>query len=264
MSSDWNKLQILTPDDPKSIIWASRGGDGSGKSYFGVTAPGPVFVAGFDPSGMDRVDKRVRAEREIRIGRYGFTASVYNGDREKIKKAATPIWDRFVDEYRASLAHFKKLGRGTVLWDREDMSWGLRRYAAFGGQKNEGSKTGALDYGDLNEEYIGLIQEARDAQVNLGLLQGLTDKWVAKFDAMSGKMKNYNTGELVADGFKKLPDHVDITLDHRWDAKKKAYVTTIRKFPVKEEKDKDFESLDFFTMAVTAFPESDPVLWMNS
>jgi hypothetical protein len=263
VSNDWSKLEILPPNDPSSIVWSSRGGDGSGKSYFALTAPGPIFVCAFDQNGLDRVDKTIRAEREIRIGRYGFNPVVYNGDREKIRKAASPIWDRFVDEYRTALYHMKQQGRGTVIWDREDMSWGLRRYAAFGGQKNEGSRTGALDYGDLNEEYIGLIQEARDCHVNLGLLQGLTDKWVAKFDNTKGKMQNYNTGELVPDGFKKLPDHVDITLDHRWDKPKKAYVTTIRKFPVKDEKDKDVENLDFFTMACLAFPDSDPMQWLN-
>lgn len=260
--ANWSKFEILEPNDPKSITWASRGGDGCGKSYFACTAPGPLFVCAFDQNGLDRVDKTIRAQREIRIGRYGFNATIYDGDRAKIRAAATPIWDRFMDEYRTALYHLKKEGKGTILWDREDMLWGLRRYAAFGGQKNEGSKTGALDYGDLNEEYVGLLQEARDAHVNLGLLQGLTDRWVAKFDSTSGKMRNYNTGEMVPDGFKKVADHVDITLDHRWDPKQKQYITTLRKFPVKEEKDKDYPNLDFFTMAVTAFPESDATLWM--
>lgn len=259
----WSSLEILAPGDPRSIIWASRGGDGSGKSFFGLTAPGPIFVCGFDQNGLDRVDKTLRAQREIRIGRYGFNPVIYKGDRKKIRDAAAPIWERFVEEYLTALDHMKAIGRGTVLWDREDMSWGLRRYAEWGAQKNEGSKTGALDYGDLNEEYIGLLQRARECGVNLGLLQGLTDKWVAKFNSQSGKMQNYNTGEMVPDGFKKLADYVDITLDHRWDAKAKEYVSTIRKFPVKAEKDKDYANFDFFMMASLAFPDSDPVRWMN-
>lgn len=263
MSLDWSKLEILPAGDPDSIIWASRGGDGSGKSFFGMTAPGPIFVAGFDPYGLDRVDKTLRSQREIRIGRYGFNPVIYKGDRDKIRAAARPIWQRFLDEYFGALEYFKKLGRGTALWDREDLSWGLRRYAEWGAQKNEGSRTGALDYGDLNEEYVGLIQAARDHHTNLGLLQGLTEKWVSKFDAQKGKMVNSNTGELVPDGFKKVADHVDISLDHAWDKAKKQYTTTFRKFPVKDEKDKTYENLDFFTMAVTAFPDSDPMRWMN-
>lgn len=263
MANDWNKLELLPVSDPPSIVWASRGGDGSGKSYFALTAPGPIFVCAFDQNGLDRVDKTIRAEREIRVGRYGFNPVVYKGDREKIRKAARPIWDRFLDEYLTALEHMGTLGRGTIIWDREDMSWGLRRYAEWGGQKNEGSRTGALEYGDLNEEYIGLLQAARDHHVNLGLLQGLTEKWVSKFDSSKGKMVSSNTGEMVPDGFKKLADYVDITLDHRWEPKQKEYVTTLRKFPVKAEKDKEYPNLDFFTMAVTAFPDSDVDRWMN-
>ncbi len=263
MATQWSKLEVLPANDPPTIVWASRGGDGSGKSYFAMTAPGPIFVCAFDERGLDRVDKTIRAQREIRIGRYGFNPVEYKGDREKIRKAATPIWERFVEEYFAALDHIKKLGRGTVIWDREDMCWGLRRYAAFGGQKNEGSRTGALDYGDLNEEFIGLLQLARQKGANLGLLQGLTDDWRQKFDNSKGKMVSYKSGEMIPDGFRKLPDYVDITLDHRWDTKQKEYVTTIRKFPVKEEKDKDYPSLDFFLMATLAFPDSDPMRWMN-
>lgn len=257
LSLEWKNLEILSTADPTSITWASRGGDGSGKSYFGCTAPGPIFVAGFDPHGMSRVAKGVREGKEIRIGRYTFNANVYNGDRKKIQMAAQPIWERFVAEYRAALKAVK-----TVLWDREDMSWGLRRYAAFGGQKNEGSKLGALEYGDLNEEYIGLIQEAQDAKVNLGLIQGLTDKWVSKFDANKGKMVSSNTGELVPDGFRKVADHVDITLMHQWNEKLKQYTVKIGKFPNQEFKDKEIANLSFGEMALSAFPESDVECWI--
>lgn len=256
--SEWSKFEILTPTDPSSLIWASRGGDGSGKSFFGCTAPGPLWVAGFDPHGMQRVDKSIRSQREIRIGRYGFNHLKHEEDRKKVRDAATKIWESFVDDYHEALKHVR-----TVLWDREDLAWELRQYAAFGGQKNEGSKTGALDYGDLNAEYVALIQDAKDANVNLGLLQGLKDKWVAKYDPSSGKMKNYNTGELVPDGFKKIADHVDVTLDHHWDTKAKEYVTTLRKFPIKAEKDKEYPNLDFFLMASLAFPEADSALWMT-
>jgi hypothetical protein len=258
----WDNQTPLALDSPSSLLWASRGGDGSGKSFFFCTNPGPMFVCGFDPHGMSRVDASVRAGKDIRIGRYPFNASVYDGDREAIKKAARPIWNRFVDDYRGAVYHFQKEGRGFIAWDREDMMWGLRRYAAFGGQKNEGSKTGALDYGDLNEEYVGLINEAKYAGVSLCLIQGLTDKWVAKFDPQKGKMQNYNTGELVPDGFKKIADHVDVTLDHRWDEKDRKYKIRLRKFPNPDEKDKEYADLDFALMASMAFPETDASCWV--
>ena len=257
MANDWSKYELLSEDDPTCITWASRGLDGSGKSYFACTTPAPIFVCGFDPHGMSRVDKSVRAGKEIKIGRYGFNHLKQEDDREKVKKAARLIWNDFVEAYTEALKHVR-----TVIWDREDLAWELRRYAAFGGEKNEGSRTGALDYGDLNSEYSGLIQMARDANVNLGLLQGYTEKWVAKFDPQSGKMRNYNTGDLVPDGFKKVADHVDITLNHSWDAKQKEYVVAIGKFPNKEYKDRSIANLSFGEMAINAFPESDVSSWM--
>ena len=165
------------------------------------------------------------------------------------------IFDEY--DYEEAIKHVR-----TVLWDREDLAWELLRFASFGGEKNEGSKTGALDYGDLNAEYVSLIQSARAANVNLGLLQGLTEKWVAKFDPQSGKMRNYNTGDPVPDGFKKVADHVDITLNHRWDEKAKEYVVKIGKFPNKAEKDKEIANLSFGEMAINAFPDSDVSCWL--
>lgn len=254
----WADQEILADNDPTSLVWQSRGGDGSGKSYFGVTAPGSIFVCGFDPNGMDRVDKNIRRQREIRIGRYGFNVGVFDGDRKKIMGAAEKVWVKYRTEYRAALKHCR-----TVLWDREDLAWELLRFVNFGGDKNEGSKTGALDYGDLNTEYVGLIQEARDAKVNLGLLTGVREKWVAKFDPNSGKMRNYNTGELIPDGFKKAPDHVDITLDHYWDEKTRKYTIKLLKFPNIEFKGTAQVDMDFALMASTAFPDADLALWCN-
>lgn len=257
--TDWSKFELLSEDSPRSVTWASRGGDGSGKSYFACGAPAPIWVAAFDPHGMARVDKSVRTGREIRISRYGFNANVYDGNRENIYKAAKAIWDAFVAQYRVALKNVR-----TVVWDREDLAWELMRYQSFGAYKNEGSKTGALDYGDLNAEYVGLIQEAKDAGVNLGLLQGVKEKWVAKYNATKGKMENYNTGELVPDGFKKIADHVDITLDHRWDPAKKEYVVKAIKFPVKTQKDVETANWTFGEMAVAAFPDSDISCWCDA
>lgn len=254
---DWSKFEMLSTDTPGSITWASRGGDGSGKSYFGCTAPGPIFVAGFDPHGMSRVDPEIREGKEIRIGRYGFAELKALGeDRAAVKLAARVIWDRFVDDYTVALKHVR-----TVLWDREDLAWELLRYASFGGEKNTGSKTGQLDYGDLNAEYVGLIQMAKENNVNLGLLSGLTDEWVSKFNAQKGVMERHNTGKQIPDGFRKVADHVDLTLLHFWSAEEKEYMTRVGKFPAKEWKDQDCPNLTFPMMASLAFPTTSIEDW---
>jgi len=264
-TADWNAYELLAETAPTSITWASRGGDGSGKSHFACTAPTPIFVAGFDPYGMQRVAREVRHGKEIRIGRYGFNCAEHGEARSAVSAAAEAIWNRFVADYRTALKYMSGNGkahrqRGTILWDREDLAWELLRYASFGGQKNDGSKTAALDYGDLNAEYVSLIQEARAAGVNLGLLQGLTANWVAKFDPNKGKMVNYEIG-TKPDGFKKLADHVDITIDHRWDAELKEYTVRFQKFPNKEQKDQEYPNVTFVDMATFAYPDTTEEEW---
>jgi len=257
VTATWDQFEQLSTDVPRSITWASRGGDGCGKSYFAVTAPGPIYVAAFDAHGMSRVDPTIREGKEIRIGKYSFAhLKVQDVDRAQIKKAAGDIWKQFVEDYQTALLHAR-----TVIWDREDLAWELLRYASFGGEKNEGSRTGQLDYGDLNAEYVGLIQLAKDHGVNLGLLQGLAEKWVSKFNPQKAVMERHNSGEMVPDGFKKVADHVDITLTHRWDAAQKEYVTRIDKFPAKEWKDQEFPNLSFPMMATLAFSTTTEEEW---
>lgn len=252
----WDNFEMLSTDVPKSITWASAGSDGSGKSYFGCTAPSPIFVCGFDPHGMSRVDPDVRAGKDIRIGRYGFAHLKIEDDRQKVKAAARQIWDRFVEDYQIALKHVR-----TVLWDREDLAWALLRFASFGGDKNVGSKTGQLDYGDLNAEYVGLIQLAKDHGVNLGLLRGMGEEWVSKFNPQKAMMERHNTGKLIPEGFKTVPDHVDVTLTHRWDSEQRDYVTRIGKFSNKDVKDQECPNLTFPMMASLAFPSTTEDDW---
>lgn len=251
MPGSWESLEVMTDQPPVSIVWASNGAEGSGKSYFGLTAPSPIFVAAFDPFGMDRVDKQVKIGKDIRIGRYPFSAPK-GAKRDPISIAATDTWNRFLDDYHTALGTAR-----TILWDREDLAWELLRYASFGAQ-NDAPK----EYGPLNDEYIGLIQAATLAHVNLGLLRGMKEYWVSKFDASKQKYVPHNTGELVPDGQKKIPDHVDITVAHQWNTEQRMFMTTIGKFPNLEYRDVAFGNMTFQEMALAAYPDSNPETWV--
>lgn len=249
MPSNWNDCETLSEDSPSSIIWTSDGDAGNGKSHFGLTAPAPIWVAAFDPHGMNRVSKDVKAGKDIRISRYSFNASQYDNEQE-VKKAANGLWHQFVEDYANALKHAR-----TIIWDREDMAYKLQRYSSWG-------KVSAApkDYEGLYLEYVGLIQDANVAGVNLGLLRGLKEKWVSKFDATKGKPVGVNTGDLVPDGMNKVKDHVDVMLFHRWNAEDKAYVVKIGKFPNPDFRGEELQ-LDFPTMASLAYPDSDPETW---
>lgn len=263
--------EILSDEPPKSLTYAGSGAEGSGKSKFALSGPDPIFVCGFDPYGVNRVGKQFRAREDgtkktIRIGRYSFNPKspehLTNGkyDSTKIARAATELWDRFIEDYYAAL----KAGFRLITWDREDLAYELQRYAKFGIDKAQ-----QKDYGDLFVEYAGLIQEAPKHGVNLGLLRGLREKWVSKWDASKAKMVGHGTGEMIPDGMKKVSDHVDITLSHRWDDKWSngagkplgGFITKIDKFTNAEYRGQEFQDLTFPMMAMAAFPDSNPEDW---
>jgi hypothetical protein len=248
-SVPWAKYEALSTDNPTSIVWASNGGEGSGKSYFGLTAPGPIFVAAFDAYGMNRVGAEVKRGKDIRVSRYAFNPQAVT-DVKLRAKAAAEIWDRFVQEYREAL-----LNARTVLWDREDLAWELLRFASFGDMS-----AAPREYNELNTEYTSLVQEAFAAKVNLGLLRGLREKWISKFDPGKGKMVPNATGEMIPDGMKRIPDHVDIVLNHRWSDTDAAYLVKIDKFPNKEFRGLEVP-LTFPEMACAAYPDTTEEDW---
>lgn len=251
-SVDWAAYEKLSAHAPKSIVWASTGAEGSGKSYFGLTAPGPIFVCAFDSHGMNRVDKSVKVGKDIRIARYPFSRTSYGSNKAALSAAAGKVWDRFMADYRMALRHSR-----TVLIDREDLAWDMLRYTELGGDS-----AAPKDYSDSNTEYISMVQEAYAAGINLGLLRGVREQWISKFDPAKGKLVGHNTGVLVPDGMKKVPDLVDITLFHRWDPTLKEFVITIGKFTKKEWMDAEFPDLTFAQMAMAAYPDTEETDWI--
>lgn len=247
--------ETLSLDAPKCISWASTGGEGSGKSAYSLGAPEPIFVCAFDPYGMNRVGREFKTRpdgtpKDIRIARYPFNPADYRTEKES-SEAADETWQRFSSDYMTALKHAR-----TVLWDREDLAWEALRWAKLGSETSRPS-----DYSDLNREYVGLIQRATKHNVNLGLLRGLREEWVSRFDSTKGKKVGENTGKLIPDGMKKVPDHVDLTLLHWYDETERAFKTRTLKFPNAEERLKDFENLTWLDMALMAYSETSEEDW---
>ncbi len=246
----YSDYESPSTDDPTSIVWASDGGDGSGKSYFAATAPTPIFVCGFDAYGFNRVNKDLVRGREIKLARYPFKAQACK-DAKETGKMAMAVWETFLADYAMALKNCR-----TIIWDREDIAWELLRYASFGG-----TSAAPKEYGELNAEYVSLIQDAQGAGVNLGLLRGVREKWISKFDQTKGKMTAHNTGEMIPDGMKKIPDHVDVTLHHRWDDGEKSFMVKIDKFVNPDFKGLEFPNLTFPQMATCAYPNTEESSW---
>lgn len=248
-----SQYETITESDlPASLAWASTGPEGSGKSWYAMTAPGPIFYAAFDEYGWRRVDPERRRSKEIILARYPFKPTRKKGAEEVSNlKEAIDTWSRFQEDWLYQIDRVR-----TIVLDREDLAWKLFRFATFGKKSDAASK-----YETVNEDYIALLQMATRRSVNLGLLRGVGDKWVSKFDPAKGKMVGHNTGEIVPEGMKLVPDLVDVVLWHRWDDKERAFFTKLQKFPNVEERGREHQNLDFPMMAMLAFPQVDPAVW---
>jgi hypothetical protein len=194
-TKDYGNFKSISAEVPFRLIWVSSGREKVGKNHFGLTSPGPICGQYFDPGGLEGVaEKFLRAPlgpKEIRKIQYRFNKKTQDQEYAKDVKA------EFIEDYHQALTWAR-----TIQWDETEL-WELCRFAEWGRESARGR-----EYGPLNGEYRGLIQDAYDAGVNLQLIQKVKEKWVD--DKPSGEMKPV--------GFTQAQNIVQINLAHTWDA----------------------------------------------
>lgn len=236
------------------MLWAGQGDAGSGKTHFLMTAPEPIFVQLInDVDGVKKLKGRPEfKKRDIRAKNYSFNLALLKSDEERMERAEELI-DEFLDDYRnIGLKNARTIG-----WDKEDLFYEMLRFARFGDLKADKS----FSYRTTNDEYRGLLQEAGEAGVSLGLIRAMKEKW------SSGGP----TGVDVARGQREVREMVDVVLHHRWDNDLRKFVTRLGgnetdepKLRVGDVEDligREFESLDFPTLASLLYPHVSPEEW---
>ncbi len=254
--SNWDGYTKMSLDAPGSIVWASTGAEGSGKSAFALGAPEPIWIAAFDTHGMNRVGRQFKVRedgelKDIRVKRYGFDPRPHKTPKA-LSEHATIVWEEFIADYTIATRNAR-----TIIIDREDLSYEVIRYKVLGALQ-----AAAKEYGPINIEMTSLLQEAYTAGVNLGILRGVKDEWESQFDPAKGKKVPISTGRKVAAGWKEAKDIADITLWHFWDDKEKTFQTRIDKFTEKDVRGQEIPDLTWIQMAMAAFPETDESSWV--
>lgn len=238
--------------DRPYVIWAGQGDAGSGKSHFLMTAPEPVFVQVInDPGGIKKLKSKPEfRKRDIRWKEYSFNlALIPDEDRAKV---AEDLVGEFLDHYRnLGLANARTIG-----WDKEDLFYEMLRYARYGDLKADRPTS----YRVTNDEYRGIIQEAAEAGVNLGLLRAMKEKWGLTKDGKLGGL-----GYDVARGQREVSEMAEVVLHHYWDDEVRKFKVRIggnetdapklRVGPVEDLIGKEFEDFGFINLAVELYPE---------
>lgn len=192
-----------TAEDVYRLVVRSWGLDKAGKNHFGFTGPSPIYGLYFDPGGIEGVaQKFVRGEVEGQQPKEIFYTTQSFNKKKNTQDHACDIRDKFLEDYAYAIKHAR------LIQIDETELWEIFRFAEFGGESDV-----PREYGPLNGQYRGLIQDAYDAGVNLQLIQKVKEKWV----------NNKPTGKMDPMGFKQANYIVQANLEHRFNTETKEF-----------------------------------------
>ena len=232
------------------LLWASHGEVGTGKTSFGLGAPGPIVVFSLD-KGLEGVVEKYQSEKLIYFKEYAWSPGEFKDDDDAAKAAAMDLRDEMIADYEHALTVAR-----TVILDKETNIWEVFRYAEFGGPNDA-----PRNYPKLNQAYRHFVNLGKDTDLNIGFIQSMKDEWstVKKAD---GSTKGAFTGKRVRTGFSELDELVHIDLRHRReDGKFLIDVGKSRGPGSGDIQDQTFENLSFSDFAMMVFPESTPEDW---
>ena len=253
-----DRFTLATEPAKPRIIWRSTGEPGTGKTSFGLGAPGPILVQSFD-QGLEGVIEKFQDEKEIRVKEYAWAPTDQLSQNEAID-----LRDDFIADFEFALEHFK-----TILWDKETDIWELFRYAEFGAPNDA-----PRNYPKLNQRMRKYINLPKATTLNFGLIQSMKDEWktVSKVNSQ-GQVKDQgvNTGNRISQGFGELEGLVHVNLHHRRQRVKTDDGGTESQFwtdvgksrgpGARSVQDKSFEDLTFSMLGQLLFPDTDETNW---
>ena len=145
--------------------------DGTGKTHFALTAPGPIIYFDFDTGTEGVVEKFQTGAVEGQDGpkqvlKYAVRFSKVSATQEEWKKA----WGDF--RLRWQVAY--ELGEGTVILDTATEGYELSRLAEFGRLESVRGR----NYGPISREWKDLIRLGYDSDMNTVLLHRLKPVWL--------------------------------------------------------------------------------------
>jgi hypothetical protein len=199
----------LARDDVKHRTIATVEGEvGTGKTFFCLTAPGPILVQNID-KGTEGVIEQFRKEgKEIYEESYDWSPGK-NDNTDELQEIAKEIRDKWEADYFYAIDN----GIRSVIMDTESRIWQVYRYAEFGAP-NDNPK----NYDRLNQRFEALVNRAKEVDINLFLIRSLKDKWglVGPVSQATGK-KGFGKAGREVWGYEHLPGQVFTELRFAYD-----------------------------------------------
>lgn len=243
-------------DTPKHrIIWAGYGEAGSGKTTFGLGAPGPIFIQSLD-QGLEGVVEPFTQEKEIFVKEYVWAPAP---GAELLQTDAQDLREQFIADFEYALPRVR-----TILWDKESDVFSLFTYAEHGFSEQGSPK----NWDGLKNRLRRLISLVKETDINFGLLQGMRNEWVAgPVNPNTGKKGMQQTGKRIRSGMDEIAGLVHLDLFHE---RVKTAGESLFQFSVgksrgpgsKTVQDQTFENVSFSDFAQLVFPDSTEEDWV--
>jgi hypothetical protein len=228
------------------IIANSVGEVGTGKTHFWLTAPGPIVVQTMD-LGLEGVVEPFTAKKDIYVADYDIGQTI--GDSFTHAKAVEAR-DKFIADFEDAIQKAR-----TIIWDRETDVFRLFQFAEFGTDDAYGAAP-PKDWDKLKDTLRRMIAMAKASDVNFGLIQGMRNEW-----KKAGKVMG-QTGARIAAGMEDVDALVHINLFHTREGKDFMVSVGKSRGPgAGDVQGETFAGIDFPTLAMLIFPDSDEDSW---
>lgn len=172
----------------KHLLVATEGQTDTGKTEFGMSAPGPIIILALDrmydgvldnatPPPTRRSDIGIKV---IQVPLQGTTS----------QKDYVEYWDSFYKEYKKALSNPDVR---TVLLDGDSDSWELQRLGEFGRLE----KVPALKYVGPNASRRAMIAKAFDSGKIVIATNKIKDMYMDKINPTTGQPERGNDGNII-------------------------------------------------------------------
>lgn len=245
--------RYVKADQPvkQRIIWAGFGEPGSGKTTFGLTAPGPIIIQSFD-KGLEGVVEKYQDEKDIYVAEYDWNPAE---GAERGQDEACDLRDKFIADFEHAITVAR-----TVIWDKETDIFRLFKYAEFGFSE----KGAPQDWDALKNRIRRLLNMPKALDINFGVIQGMKNEWVSKANNKTGNMGITQSGNRVRSGMDDVEALVHINIEHVFTPSGgfEMNIGKARGPGGSDVQGRSLPGLTFAEFAVLCFPGTDETDWM--
>lgn len=126
---------------------------------------------------------------------------------EALQEACKPLVDKFYEAFFDAYKWAK-----TVIIDTDDQLYVVFQMAAYGTSTPASSK-GALNWAEMNAEWLSLLSHARRQMgCNTVFISGASNEWKLRKNPSTGKESRQKTDKLIRDGHDYVPKKCDVCI----------------------------------------------------